>query len=357
MLKSDEILNSLNTKMNTLENITDLVEKESLLEECKELKNQYKLALEDEANEKIEIENKKGGVVRMENNELMELRTKEEKQFVDYIKGIKNEGMKAGDNGAIIPQTIADRIIQKIFEVSPVLERMTRFNEGGDLIFVREQGAPAVAYQEEMIAFTGGDATFETVKLQDFLVGALAKVSKSLINRASFDVVGYVVDIMGRDMARFLEKEALNGGEKIKGLSEAKALNVAAINGDALIDAIMAIPSEHQAGAVFIMHPEVFAGLRKAKDGQNRYLFNPDPRMAFGLELMGHEVLLSEQAPKNALYFGDLRGCYAKFAKGIEVEVLRERYSDQYAIGVIAHAQCDMRVVEAQAIVKVAVVG
>ena len=330
MLKSDEILNSLNLKLKHIDNVEDLKEKENLLNECKALKAEYRDALESEKQENLEIE-MKGGIINM-NNEMMELRAKEEKQFVDYIKGIKNE-MTAGSNGAIIPQTISERIIQKVFEVSPILERMTRLNEGGDLVFVREANAVPVAYQEEMVAFTGGDATFETVKLQDFLVGALAKVSKSLINRASFDVVGYVVDIMGRDIARFLEKEALNGGEKIKGLSEAKNVQVTRIDADACIDAIMAVPAQYQEGAVFIMHPETLAGLRKAKDGQGGYLLNPDARAPFGMQIMGHEVLVSEQAPKNALFFGNLRGVYGKFAQEMQVEVLRERFADMYALG------------------------
>lgn len=353
MLKSDEILNSLNLKLKNIDNVEDLKEKENLLNECKTLKAEYRDALESEKQENLEIE-MKGGIINM-NNEMVELRAKEEKQFVDYIKGIKNEGMKAGDNGAIIPQTISERIIQKVFEVSPILERMTRFNEGGDLVFVREANAVPVAYQEEMVAFTGGDATFETVKLQDFLIGALAKVSKSLINRASFDVVGYVVDIMARDMARFLEEKALNGGEKIKGLSEAKNVQVAKIDADACIDAIMAIPAQYQEGAVFIMHPETLAGLRKAKDGQGGYLLNPDARNAFGLQVMGHEVLISEQAPKNAFFFGNLRGVYAKYTKEMQVEVLRERFADMYCVGVIAYAEADIKVVEPQAMVKVSV--
>ena len=332
MLKSDEILNSLNSKMNVLDSIADLVEKESLLEECKELKNEYKLALEDEANEKLEIENKKGDV-RMENMELMELRAKEEKQFMDYIKGFRND-LKAGDNGAIIPQTISERIIKKIYEVSPVLAKMTVFNEGGDLIFVREAGEGIQAgYQEEMVAFGASDVSFEVVKLQDHLVGALSRVSKSLVNRTTINVVDFVVQDMAEKIAMFLEKEILNGGEKIKGLSEAKTVQVNAMNSDALLDAIMAVPAQHQNGAVFIMHPEMFATFRKLKDGQNRYLFNPDPRMAFGYELIGKEVLLSEQAPKDAFYFGDLKGLYGKFAKGVEVEVLHERFADMYAIG------------------------
>ena len=330
MLKSDELLNSLNSKLSNIDDIEDLKEKENLLNECKTLKAEYRDALESEKQENLEIE-MKGGIINM-NNEMMELRAKEERQFVDYIKGIKND-MTAGNNGAIIPQTISERIIQKVFEVSPILERMTRLNEGGDLVFVREANAVPVAYQEEMTAFTGGDATFETVKLQDFLVGALAKVSKSLINRASFDVVSYVVDIMGRDIARFLEGEALNGGAKIKGLSEAKNVQVARIDADACIDAIMAVPAQYQEGAVFIMHPETLAGLRKAKDGQGGYLLNPDARAPFGMQIMGHEVLISEQAPKNALFFGNLRGVYGKFAQEMQVEVLRERFADMYALG------------------------
>ena len=355
MLKSDELLNCLNSKLSNIDDIEDLKEKENLLNECKSLKAQYRDALESEKQENLEIE-MKGGIINM-NNEMMELRAKEERQFVDYIKGIKNEGMTAGNNGAIIPQTISERIIQKVFEVSPILERMTRLNEGGDLVFVREANAVPVAYQEEMTAFTGGDATFETVKLQDFLVGALAKVSKSLVNRASFDVVGYVVNIMGRDIARFLEKEALNGGEKIKGLSEAKTIRVTKLDADACIDGIMEIPAQYQEGAVFIMHPKVLAGLRKAKDGQGGFLLNPDARQAFGFQIMGHEVLVSEQAPENAFFFGNLRGIYAKYAKDMEVEVLRERYADMYCVGVIAYAEVDIKVVEPQAMVKVMIAG
>ena len=353
MLKSDEILNSLNSKLSNIDDIEDLKEKEDLLNECKALKAEYRDALESEKQENLEIE-MKGGIIM--NNEMVELRAKEEKQFVDYVKGIKND-MKAGNNGAIIPATISERIIKKVFEVSPILERMTRLNEGGDLVFVREANAVPVAYQEEMVAFTGGDATFETVKLQDFLVGALAKVSKSLINRASFDVVAYVVDIMGRDIARFLEKEALNGGEKIKGLSEAKTIRVTKLDADACIDGIMEVPAQYQEGAVFIMHPKVLAGLRKAKDGQGGFLLNPDARQAFGFQIMGHEVLVSEQAPENAFFFGNLRGVYAKYAKDMEVEVLRERFADMYAVGVIGYCEVDIKVVEPQAMVKVMIAG
>ena len=55
MLKSDELLNCLNSKLSNIDDIEDLKEKENLLNECKSLKAQYREALESEAQENLEI--------------------------------------------------------------------------------------------------------------------------------------------------------------------------------------------------------------------------------------------------------------------------------------------------------------
>lgn len=353
MLRSDEILNSLNAKIEQAETCVDLVEKEELINQAVELKKEYKTALDAEAVEIKEIENKnvKGEEIKMEQNR----EQMEREQFLNYVKGIKNEGMKAGEHGALIPETVADRIIKKIVEISPVVARMTVIHEGGDLVFVKEGETIPVGYQEEMTAFTGGNASFVTVKLEAHLIGALAKISKSLINRSSFDVVGHVEEALAEKVALFLEDKALNGDEKIRGLADAKEVVVAKIDCDAIIDALMAIPQVHQAKAVLVMNPKTLAGLRKAKDGNGGYLLNHDPRMAFGMEILGKEVLVSEAMPENQVICGDLAGCYCKVAQKAEVEVLRERFADQYAVGVISYVEADMKIVEDQAIVRIMV--
>ena len=353
MLRSDEILNSLNAKIEQAETCVDLVEKEELINQAVELKKEYKTALEDEAVEIREIENKnmKGEENKMEQNRVQ----MEREQFLNYVKGIKNEGMKAGEHGVLIPETVADRIIQKIVEISPVVARMTIIHEGGDLVFVREESEIPVGYQEEMVAFTGGNPAFATVKLESHLIGALAKVSKSLINRSSFDVVGFVEEALAKRVAAFLEDKALNGDDKIRGLADAKEMFVNKIDCDAIIDALMAIPQVHQAKAVLVMNPKTLAGLRKAKDGQGGYLLNHDARMAFGMEIFGKEVLVSEAMPEGEMIVGDIAGCYCKIAQKAEVEVLRERFADQYALGLIAYAEVDMKVVEPQALVRIKV--
>ena len=111
MLKSEEILNKINTKMEEIKNLTG-EEKVSMFEEIKNLKSDYEIEkqLETQQIEKVENKNNlKGDVEKMENKEL---RLQEEKVFANYCRTAIANDMTTGGNGAIIPATIAARIIE-----------------------------------------------------------------------------------------------------------------------------------------------------------------------------------------------------------------------------------------------------
>ena len=64
----------------------------------------------------------------------------EEKMFADYLRGVATGELRATDtnmtmtdNGAIIPTTIANKIVEKIYDISPILERATKYNVKGNL--------------------------------------------------------------------------------------------------------------------------------------------------------------------------------------------------------------------------------
>ena len=352
MLKSEEILNSINTKMEEIKELTG-DEKVAMYDEIMALKNDYEI---EKKLEKEEIQNLENKIIENESEDFkmenkMELINKEERIFANYVKtAIKND-MKAGTNGAIIPASISSRIIEKVKEISPLYTRATKFNMGGDLIFVKENAIPTTDYMDELAPASGTDATFTTVKLTSFIARALTKVSRSLINKTDFDLVEYVINAIAKSIALFLEKELINGtSSKITGLSDVNKESATKLDADALIDLQMAVPSSLQAGCEWLVNPADLKVIRKLKGADGQFLLNSDATAEFGYRILGKNVMVSDQVPANTLFYGDFSGLYVKLTNNLEVNVLLEKYADEYAVGVVGFVELDAKVVEAQKI-------
>lgn len=78
-----------------------------------------------------------------------------------------------------------------------------------------------MAYATEFTDLESTSGKFASIELKGFLAGALSKVSKSLINNSSFDIVPFVINEMAESVARWIENQLLNGTkDKIEGLSK-----------------------------------------------------------------------------------------------------------------------------------------
>ena len=188
-----------------------------------------------------------------------------------------------------------------------------------------------------------------SVTLQAFLCGALTKVSKSLVNNSQFDIVGFVVNDMAENIARWLELQLLIGdhaNSRIDGLSQAtnSVTGTAAtyVTGDDLINLQDAVKDAFQRDAVWIMAPSTRNAVRKLKDLEGRYLLNPDMTAKWGYTLLGKPVYVSDNmdvigAGKKAIYYGDMSGLALKISESIDIEVLREKYATEHAIGVVGY--------------------
>lgn len=346
-------IDELNREITELKDKANALKKENKIDEALKIVEDIK-AKKEEVSKLETLENELKEDLKVENKEVKkDLLNKDEKMFVDLIrKGISND-MKAGDNGAIIPNTIASRIIEKVIEFSPIYARATKFNIGGDLTFVSEDAIPTTAYMDEIPAEdeSGTDATFKPIKLTAFIARALTKISRSLLNRTDFDLLTYVVNAVAKSIARFLEKELIVGtASKIDGLSKVVPISVSAITADSYVDLQMAVPSALQGGCEWLMNPADLKAARKFKTTDGQYLLNADATSAFGYRLLGKNVLISDQVPAETIYYGDFSGLYVKLANNVEVSVLKEKYAEQYAIGVIGFVELDAKVVETQKI-------
>lgn len=289
--------------------------------------------------------------------------------FENYLRG-KVIHERAGeltksDNGAVIPTTIAQKIIKRVYDVAPVLEKSTKYNVKGNLqipYYDDETSTLKVAYQDEFKPLTSSNGTFKSITLTGFLAGALSKVSNSLINNAQFDIVNFVVTEMGDSIARFIEHELLQGTEgKVTGLSTVKntttTASETAITADEVIKLKDSIKDAFQNNAIFIMSNETRTALRLLKDSTGRYLLNDDVTAPFGTTLLGKPVFVSDNmddiaAGKTVIYYGDMACLATKFAEDVSVQVLREKYADEHATGVVGWFEFDSKVENEQGLSK-----
>ena len=294
----------------------------------------------------------------------------EERAFADFLRGVVSEeraNLAKADGSATIPTTIANKIITKVWDICPIAARATRYNAKGTLSIpfypATVEGATpdiAMAYANEFSELESTSGKFTSIDLQAFLAGVLTKVSLSLVNNSQFDIVGFVVDHMAENIARWLEKECLVGtANKIEGLSGVtltkETAAAAAITADELIDLQGLVKDAFQANACWIMAPSTRDAIRKLKDGEDRYLLAPDYREGFGYTLLGKPVFVSDNMPAigasaKEIFYGDLSGLALKLSEDINIQVLRERFATEHAVGVVGYLECDAKIENAQKI-------
>ena len=295
----------------------------------------------------------------------------EERAFENYIRGVVSEeragdvNMTSGDNGALIPTSIVNKIIKKVHDICPIYQLATLYNIGGTVnipSYDDTSQSITMAYATEFTDLESTSGKFTSIELKGFLAGALTKVSKSLVNNSQFDIVSFVVSAMADAISRWIEKELLNGtNEKVEGLSGvSKTVDSAAstaVTADELIDLQEAVPDMFQGPAVWIMNKATRTAIRKLKDNDGNYILNKDATARWGYTLFGKDVYTSDNmsemaAGKTAIYYGDMSGLAVKLSEDVNIEILREKFATQHAIGVVGWIEIDSKVENKQKIAK-----
>ena len=292
---------------------------------------------------------------------------RETRQFADYIRGVvqKDAGAERaldyGTNGAIVPKTIANKIITRINEISPLVDKANRYNTKGtfDVPFYSEDGASAitVGYQDELTALTAAAGDFsETVSFGSFLAGAEVLLSKKLINNTDIDIVSKVVNLLADKFAFFLEREILIGTSgKATGLSTlTNVVDTTAISYDSLVDLTLAVKSAYRKGAFFVGSTKALGVIRKIKDDNKNPIFTNDAQEGFSGNVLGYPYFESDNvaAPEDGgrtLYFVNPTAVGVRTAKGVEIAVLNELYANKYAVGVDGWLDFDAKLENGQA--------
>lgn len=290
----------------------------------------------------------------------------EERAFENYIRGIAGEdradvNLTKTDNGAVIPQSIAAKIIKKVHDICPVYQMATRYNVKGTLTipyYDDETQSIRMDYATEFTELDSTSGKFKSIELKGFLAGVLSKISVSLVNNSNFDILSFTIEAMAESVRLWIEKELLLGTDnKIEGLRGVKQIVTAAAAGkvtaDELIDVQEEVPDAYQGPAVWIMNKKTRTAIRKLKDNDGNYLLNRDVSSRWGYTLLGKDVYCSDNMPKmeagkTAIYYGDMSGLALQVSEEMEITVLREKYATQHAIGIVSWVEVDSKIENAQ---------
>ena len=296
------------------------------------------------------------------------------KALNDYIRFKKDvldtaTQMKQSGNTAIIPTTIADKIVEKVKEISPIYNLATKYTEIGDLkITVLDTSSDdlTIAFvSDELDTPDSHVPGFTTIILSGYVYRALALISKKLIRNAAFDLVTWLVNYLSRKIAQFFEVTLIGAADAdVKGIlgsydstnMKIVTANKSAITFDELIQLKAKVPSAYQQNACFIMNNATYQAITLLKDANGRYLLQIDPTAPFGFSLLGRPVYLTEAlgnlgtASANLVIYGDISGLSVKEPGTFEIDVLYERYSDSGAVGINLWGEIDSKVEDKQKI-------
>ncbi|WP_312611467.1 phage major capsid protein [Oscillibacter sp.] len=297
---------------------------------------------------------------------------KDVKAFAGYVRAMVEktstpQNITMGNNGAIIPQTIASQIIEKVKELCPIYAKATIYHSKGTLKIPvygdkTVEGETAhnitVGFATEFSELTADAGAFTSVDLSGYLVGALTLIGKSVVNNADIDVTNFIVNEMAKKIAVFLEDKLLNGASSYNegALATTTTMNAgstSAITADNLIDLQAKIPTAYQGAAAWYMNPATFTAIRKLKYGDGKYLLQDNLTGATPFTLLGKPVYLSDNMPTiasaaKAVLYGDASGLAVNIREEQNIQVLTEKYATQHAIGVVAWMEFDSKIADNQ---------
>ncbi len=294
----------------------------------------------------------------------------EDRAFADFIMGAATE-LRAGEqnftksnNSAIMPVTIASRIIETVKDICPILAGAERYSVKGKLsipVYGKANSTHdiAAAYQTEFAEMTADAGKFTTVDLEGWLIGALTLIGMSVENNSQFSVAEFVIRHMAEEIAAFLAKEGLTGSgtNAIQGaLNSSNGLTAAAaaaVTADELIALQCKVKQRFQKDACWTMAPDTFLAIKKLKDSNGRYLLQDNIASDFPYVYLGKPVYLDDNMPSlaagnKAILYGSYSGMSFNFRENLSIQVLREKYVTQHAIGVCGFCEVDGKITDNQ---------
>lgn len=302
---------------------------------------------------KVEERQEKKGRARDEYKESMltALRTNFKK-----VSDILQEGVDS-DGGYLVPVEYDKRLIETLEEENIMRGLATIITTSGQHKINIAMSDPAAAWIEEGGALNFGDSKFAQVLLDAHKLHVAVKITEELLYDNAFKLEDHILDAFGKALANAEEDAFLNGDgngkptgifNKTDGGTFLK--EITAIKTDDLIDLVHSLKRSYRKKAAFIMNDKTIAQVRKLKDNNGAYIWQPSYQDEEPNRVLGYPVYTSAFAPENAIAFGDFSYYNIGDRGSRSFKELTELFAGNGMIGFVAKERVDGKLVLKEAV-------
>ena len=273
------------------------------------------------------------------------------------VSNILQEGVDA-DGGYLVPEEYDHRLIDTLSEENIMRRLATTITTSGEHKINIAATKPAASWIEEGGALTFGDATFSQILLDAHKLHVAIKVTEELLYDNAFNLEGYILDQFGKALGNAEEDAFLNGDGTGKPLGLFAATGggtvtgtlTAAIKSDDMLDLVYALKRPYRKKASFIMNDKTLSSLRKLKDNNGAYIWQPSYQAGEPDRVLGYAVHTSAYAPEDAIAFGDYKYYNIGDRGTRSFSELRELFAGNGMIGYVAKERVDGKLILPEAV-------
>lgn len=280
------------------------------------------------------------------------------------VSDVLSEGVDA-NGGYLVPEEYDNRLIDTLTEENIMRKLGHTITTSGEHKINIAATKPAAAWIDEGGALSFGDATFAQINLDAHKLHVAVKVTEELLYDNAFGLESYIIDQFAKALSNAEEDAFLNGDGKGKplgifaetggGTVSVTAASATSITADEIINLVYSLKRPYRKNAKFIMNDQTIAALRKLKDNNGAYLWQPSLQAGEVDRLFGYEVYTSPYVPtiatgKPVIAFGDF-SYYNIGDRGTRsFAELKELYAGNGMVGFVAKERVDGKLILPEAV-------
>lgn len=272
------------------------------------------------------------------------------------VSNVLQEGVDA-DGGYLVPEEYDERLITVLEDENIVRSLATVITTAGNHKINIAGTSPAAAWIDEGSELKFGEATFKQMLLDAHKLHVAIKVTEELLYDSAFNLETYITEQFGKALANAEEDAFLNGDGNNKPTGIFHETNggtflekVSTIKADDVINLVHALKRPYRKNAVFITNDKTIAQIRKFKDSNGAYIWQPSYQQGEPDRLLGYPIYTSAYAPENSIAFGDFSYYNIGDRGARSFKALTELFAGNGMIGYVAKERVDGKLIVKEAV-------